>query len=251
MLEKKKVEKKEVGKRELDKKELDKKKLKKSELEKSRINKELQNKVNLDKRKKLFLKIFNAAKKTYGKNTKRLAGEGWEKDWQLLFATMMSAQTKDETTIPVSIDLFKKYSSLNKIANEKEENILLIIRRVNYNRTKAKNLKMAAKFILDNYSGIVPETIDDLILIPGVGRKTANLVLGELHDAKAICVDTHVHRISNVLGIVKTKTPKETELELQKVAPTKYWNKINRLFVLWGKETSGNDSEKLLKKIGL
>ncbi|MGV8169277.1 MAG: endonuclease III domain-containing protein [Candidatus Nanoarchaeia archaeon] len=206
---------------------------------------------DLEKRKELFLKIFNAAKKTYGKNTKRLAGEGWEQDWHLLFATMMSAQTKDETTIPAAENLFKKYNSLKKISAEKEERILEVIRKVNYNRTKAKNIKAAAKYLIENHKEKVPENIEELILIPGVGRKTANLVLGELHNKEAICVDTHVHRISNVLGLVKTNTPEQTEQELQKVAPKKYWNQINRLFVLWGKETPGRDKEKLLKKIGL
>ncbi len=206
---------------------------------------------NLDARKELFLKVFNAAKKTYGKSTKRLAGEGWEKEWHLLFATMLSAQTRDELTIPVAEELFRKYSSLELIGKEHEEKILDVIRRVNYNRTKAKNLVAAANYIIENYEGKVPKNIDDLVLIPGVGRKTANLVLGELHNADAICVDTHVHRISNVLGIVKTKTPEQTEYELQIVAPKKYWNQINRLFVLWGKETPGQDPKKLLKKIGL
>ncbi|MGV8162465.1 MAG: endonuclease III domain-containing protein [Candidatus Nanoarchaeia archaeon] len=212
---------------------------------------DLEKRNDYENKKKLFMKIFLAAEKTYGKSTKRLAGEGWEKDWQLLFATMMSAQTRDEITIPVSEELFKKYGSLKKIAEEREEKIFEVIRKVNYNRTKAKNLKAAAKFILENYKGKVPENIDDLILIPGVGRKTANLVLGELHNSEAICVDTHVHRISNVLGIVNTKTPEQTEREIQRVAPKKYWNKLNRLFVLWGKETPGNDKDKLLRKIGL
>ena len=205
----------------------------------------------LDKRKKLFLRIFFAAEKKYGESTKRLAGEGWEKDWQLLFATMMSAQTKDETTIPAAESLFKKYNSLKKISLASEEEILLIIKKVNYNRTKAKNIKATAGVLINDFRGVVPKSIDELVKLPGVGRKTANLVLGELHDMETICVDTHVHRISNVLGIVKTKTPAQTEQELMKVAPKKYWNRINRLFVLWGKETPGKEEKKLLQKINL
>jgi endonuclease III len=204
-----------------------------------------------EKRKELFLKVFAAAKRTYGKSTKRLAGEGWKKDWHLLFATMLSAQTKDETTIPAAEDLFRKYPSLEALGRESEGEILEAIRKVNYNRTKAKNIRAAANFLVTEYSGKVPGGIESLIRIPGVGRKTANLVLGELHNADAICVDTHVHRISNVLGLVSTKTPEQTEKELEKIAPRKYWNQINRLFVLWGKETPGRDREKLLRKIGL
>jgi endonuclease-3 len=206
---------------------------------------------DLNERKKLFMKIFLSAKRKYDKNTKRLAGEGWEKDWQLLFATMMSAQTKDETTIPAAEELFKKFNSLNKISSASEEEILRIIRKVNYNKTKAKHIKESARVLLKIYNGKVPNNIDELITLPGVGRKTANLILGELHNSEAICVDTHVHRISNVLCLVKTKTPAETEKELMKIAPKKYWNQINRLFVLWGKETSGRDRNKLLEKINL
>jgi endonuclease-3 len=198
-----------------------------------------------------FLRIFLAAKNHYSKSSKRLAGEGWEKDWHLLFATMLSAQTRDETTIPVAESLFKKHDSLEKIKNAAEEDIFHVIKRVNYNRTKAKNIKSAAKFLLDDYHGKVPDDVESLVLIPGVGRKTANLVLGELFKKDAVCVDTHVHRISNVLGFVNTKTPQETEKELMKLVPKKYWNQINRIFVLWGKETPGRDKEKLLAKIGL
>lgn len=206
---------------------------------------------NLERRKKLFISIFLAAKSKYEKSTKRLAGEGWSKDWELLFATMMSAQTKDETTIPTAEELFKNFNSLKKISSASEQELLNIIKKVNYNKTKAKNIRAAANILIHNYNGKVPDRIEELIKLPGVGRKTANLVLGEIHNTEAICVDTHVHRISNVLGIVKTKTPAETEQELMKVAPKIYWNQINRLFVLWGKEVPGRDAGKLLGKISL
>ena len=82
-----------------------------------------------------------------------------------------------------------------------------------------------------------------------MGRKTANLVLAEIHSKDAICVDTHVHRFSNVLGLVTTKTPHETEIALQKIAPRDYWSKINRIFVLWGKDVRGRDKKRLLNKL--
>ena len=119
---------------------------------------------------------------------------------------------------------------------------------MNYNNTKAKNVISAAKYILENNKK-VPNSLDKLLKIPGVGRKTANLVLSEVYKKDTITIDTHCHRVANVIGLVKTRTPHETELELQKIAPKKYWSKINRLFVLWGKEVPGKNKERLLKKL--
>ena len=120
---------------------------------------------------------------------------------------------------------------------------------MNYNRTKSKHVIAAAKFILKEFSGRIPDDIDELVKIPGVGRKTANLVLSEVHKKDAICVDTHVHRISNVLGLVKTKTPDQTEQVLRKTVPKRHWSRINRLFVLWGKNVPGRDKKRLLKAL--
>ena len=103
--------------------------------------------------------------------------------------------------------------------------------------------------MIDNFDGKTPDNIDELLKIPGVGRKTANLIITEVHNKDGICVDTHVHRISNVLGLVKTKTPHQTEEELKKIAPREYWSRINRIFVLWGKDVSGRDKRKLMEKI--
>lgn len=206
---------------------------------------------DLRRRKALFLKVFKAAEKCYGRSTKRLAGEGWDLDWQLLFAVMMSAQTRDETAVSSAEELYRKYKTLEEISSADENDILRVIQRVNYNRTKARNIVASAKVLISSHGGKVPSSIHKLVELPGVGRKTANLILGELHQMNAICVDTHVHRISNVLGIVHTKTPFQTETELMKVAPKKYWNKINRLFVLWGKEVPGRDKNRLLSRIGL
>ena len=200
-------------------------------------------------KKKYFLAIFKKAQKKYGSSNKRLAGEGWKTDWQILIVTIMSAQSRDETTIPIAEELFKKYSTLEKLAHTKYKDIFSIFKKLNYNKTKAKNVIAAAKFILYNYNGKVPDKIEELIKIPGVGRKTANLVLSEVHGKDAICVDTHVHRLSNILDLVKTKTPEQTEKELEKIIPKKYWGKVNRIFVLWGKEVPGRDKKKLLEKL--
>ncbi|MEK6911103.1 MAG: endonuclease III [Nanoarchaeota archaeon] len=197
-------------------------------------------------KKEYFLDIFHKAEKKYGKSEKRLAGEGWEYDWQLIVTTIMSAQSRDETTIPIAEGLFRKYASLDKLANANYEDVLQLLRSLNYNRTKSKNIIACAKMLVTDFNGKVPDNIDELVKLPGVGRKTANLVLGELHSKDAICVDVHVHRISNAIGLVKTKNPTETELALQKIAPKNLWSRINRIFVLWGKSVRGYDKKNIL-----
>jgi len=200
-------------------------------------------------RKKYFLEIYKKAIKKYGSYSKRLAAEGWNSNWKTLIAIMMSAQSRDETTILIAKTLFKKYSTLNSLAKANVSDVKNIFGSLNYNNTKAKNVVNTSRIILKRYKGKVPNNLERLMELPGVGRKTANLVLSEIYGKDAICIDTHCHRISNVLGLVKTKTPYETELELQKIAPKKYWNKINRLFVLWGKEVSGRDKNKLINHL--
>lgn len=198
-----------------------------------------------------FIEIFSKAEKHYGPSSKRLAGEGWKEDWMTLVATILSAQTRDETTIPVAEALFKRYNKVDKLAKAKLSDIENSIRRINFYKNKSKNIIGAAKWLVDNgyKDGSVPDTIEELIKMPGVGRKTANLIIAEVHNKDGICVDTHVHRISNVFGFVKTKNPKETEFALMKIAPKKYWSRINRIFVLWGKEVRGRDKKKFLEKL--
>src|SRR3989338_7499995 len=188
-------------------------------------------------RKDYFLSIFKLARKKYDKLDRRLAAENWKQDWQTLIATLMSAQSRDETTIPIAENLFKKYPTLTKLAKANYKDVLKIFKSLNYNRTKAKHVIEAAKYIMQEYGGTVPESIEALTAIPGVGRKTANVVRSEVHNSAAIGVDTHVHRISNVL-------------ELVKIIPHKYRSKVNRIFVLWGKDVPGRDKAKLLRSIG-
>jgi len=196
-----------------------------------------------------FLEIFNKAEKKYGPSSKRLAGDNWEKDWQTLIATILSAQTRDETTIPAAEALFKKYPTLEKLSKAKYEDVLNAISKVNFKYTKAKNVINSAKYLIENYDGKVPDNIDELIKLPGVGRKTANLVITEVHSKDGLCVDTHVFAICNILGFTKAKNPAETEMQLKEFVPKKYWSRINRLFVLWGKDVPRKTREKLLKKL--
>ena len=199
--------------------------------------------------RKEFLKILKKLEKKYGSFNKRLAADGWDSSWKTLIATILSAQSRDETTIPIAENLFKKYNSLERLSRAKNKDVFKILKSINYNKTKTKNVINASKYILENYKGKIPDNMEDLIKIPGVGRKTANLVLTEVHDKDGITVDTHVHRLSNVLGLVKTKNPTETEFALMKVIPRKHWYRINRLFVLWGKEIRGRDKNKFLKSL--
>ena len=194
-----------------------------------------------------FLKIFQKASRKYAKSQKRLAADGWPYPWQTLITTILSAQSRDETTIPIAENLYKKYPTLEELADARYEDVLSIFQGLNYNRTKARHAIAAAKYLIKEHSAIVPESVEDLVCIPGVGRKTANLVACEIYSKEGVCVDTHVHRLSNVLGLVETKNPHQTEKELRKIAPRKYWSRINRLFVLWGKDVPGYDKKRLLK----
>ena len=203
----------------------------------------------MNQKTKLFLQIFHKAQNKFSSSKKRLAGEGWKHDWQTLITTILSAQSRDETTIPIAKALFKKYPTLKSLANAPLAQIQHSLKSINYYKTKSKNVKATAQLLIKKFSSKIPETIEELTTLPGVGRKTANLVITEIHKKPGICVDTHVHRISNVLGLVKTKSPHETELSLQKIAPKKYWSKINRLFVLWGKAVPGRDKKKILNKL--
>ena len=198
---------------------------------------------------KLFLSIFHKAERKYSRSSKRLAAEGWENDWQTLIATIYSAQSRDETTIPVMEKAFNVFPTLESYANSPFSRLMSLTKKINYYKTKSRNSKATAQLLLSKFNGKVPDTIEQLITLPGVGRKTANLILSEIHNKDGICVDTHVHRLSNVLGLVKTKTPHETEIELEKIAPKKYWSKINRLFVLWGKEVRGRDKNQFLNHL--
>lgn len=205
--------------------------------------------MDLASRREYFLKIWRLAYAKYSKSSKRLAGEGWGEDWQLLITTMLSAQNRDEVTIPVAEDFFKKFSSLKMIDDASLGDIIKSIKSINYNVTKARHIKDAVRVLIERYNSRVPRSKEDLLLLKGVGIKTANLVLAELFNDQEICVDTHVHRIANVFGFVKTSSPVETEVALKEVVPRRYWNKINRIFVLWGQDVRGYCVDDFLLKL--
>ncbi|MEM3965606.1 MAG: endonuclease III, partial [Thermoplasmata archaeon] len=132
--------------------------------------------------------------------------------------------------------LFEKYSDLESLSNADPVDLENLLKPIGFYREKAKRIKEIARLLLEKYDGKVPSERDLLIQLPGVGQKTANIVLSVCFDKKYIAVDTHVHRISNRLGWVNTKRPEDTEKELMKILDKKYWNMINSLFVEFGKK---------------
>jgi len=154
--------------------------------------------------------------------------------FSILIGTILSARTRDENTTKIVKLLFSKYKNPKQLANAKLKDIETIIKPIGFYHVKAKRIIGVAKIIDSKYRGKVPQNIEDLVDLPGVGRKTANCVLVYAFDKPAIPVDIHVHRISNRLGLVNTKTPEETETELMKKIPKKYWLDINDTFVMYG-----------------
>ena len=153
--------------------------------------------------------------------------------FKILIGTVLSARTKDENTTKAVRDLFKVYSTPQKLAKAKVKDVEKIIKSVGFYHVKSRRIIEVANIILTKYHGKVPPDMDKLVEIPGVGRKTANCVLVYAFEKPAIPVDTHVHRISNRLGLVDTKTPEDTEMELRKKIPKKYWLPINNTFVMY------------------
>ena len=154
--------------------------------------------------------------------------------FSILIGTILSARTKDESTTKVVKVLFSKYKNAKELANAKLKDIEKIIKSIGFYHVKSKRIIKVAKIIDKKYKGIVPDDLDSLVALPGVGRKTANCVLVYAFEKPAIPVDIHVHRISNRLGLVKTKNPEETELELMEKIDKKYWIEINDTFVMYG-----------------
>lgn len=153
----------------------------------------------------------------------------------LLISTVLSQRTRDEVTIPTSQRLFSVLDTPEKMATADVDEIQELIRDVGFYKVKSQRLIDISRMLLNEYEGIVPDDINELVKLPGVGRKTANCVLNYAFDKDVIAVDTHVHRISNRMGLVETDTPEETEIELEKVVPKEMWKEINGLMVLFGK----------------
>jgi endonuclease-3 len=158
-----------------------------------------------------------------------------EDPFHVLIGTLLSARTQDATTAAASARLFRAARTPRAMAALRVKRIERLIYPVSFYRHKAKHVKATSRILVDRFGGSVPATMEELLTLPGVGRKTANLVLIlAFKSARNICVDTHVHRISNRLGWVKTKTPDETEQALYTATSAEWWPSMNLYLVTWG-----------------
>jgi len=165
---------------------------------------------------------------------KGLQTEEHHDPFKILIGTILSARTRDEITTKVVNNLFRKFKNAKALAKADIEEIKTIIHSIGFYNIKAKRIKEVSQLIVERFNGEVPDDIQKLLELPGVGRKTANCVLVYGFNKAAIPVDIHVHRISNRLGLVNTKTPEETEIELGRILAKKYWLKLNDTFVMYG-----------------
>lgn len=180
-----------------------------------------------------FEKVFTVFKKNY----QLVPLEVFGKDpYKTLVSTLLSSRTNDDTTLKASRRLFSKAKDVNTLSKLDIKTIEKLIYPVGFYKTKSKHLKQLSNILITKHRGKVPMTRSVLVTLPGVGRKTANLVLNRAFGIPSIAVDTHVHKISNLLGWIKTKSPEKTEIELMKILPKKYWSEINRLFVSIGRQ---------------
>lgn len=159
----------------------------------------------------------------------------YKKDpYRVLISCILSLRTKDETTASAGRRLFKAAHAPRTMLRLTAQRIQRLIYPVGFYRNKSRSIREISRRIIADFSGKVPHTFEELLSLPGVGPKTANLVLGLGFGIPAICVDTHVHRISNRLGWVRTKTPGETEYALRKLIPERYWIRLNTFLVAFG-----------------
>ena len=179
--------------------------------------------------------------------------------FQHLVFAILSARTRDEQTVKAATNLFRVANTPEKLAELPEEEIASLIKAAGFYKNKAKSLKAMAKILVEEYDSKVPDSYDELTKLPGVGRKTANVVLAHAFNKSAIAVDTHVHRISNRLGLVKTEKPEETEEELKKIVPKELWKRVNTVLVAFGQTVckpikplcSECPVEKFCQKVGI
>lgn len=158
-----------------------------------------------------------------------------ENDWQLLIATQLSAQCTDNRVNKVTPDLFKQFPSVQAFADADVHDIEEAVHSTGFYRNKAKNIKKCCQLILSEHNGKLPINMDDLIKLPGVGRKTANVVLGHMYNIPAVVVDTHVKRISNKLGFTELKDPVKIEFDLMGKLPKEHWLRYNTQIIAHGR----------------
>ena len=159
----------------------------------------------------------------------------YEKDYELLFATRLAAQCTDERVNKVTPTLYSRYPSLEALAEAKLEDVEEIIRSCGFFHTKAKDIIAASRMLLDDFGGVVPDNMDDLLKLPGVGRKTANIILGDVYHKPAVVTDTHCIRLANRMGLAVGKEPYKVELQLAGIIPPEKQSDFCHRLVLHGR----------------
>jgi len=154
--------------------------------------------------------------------------------FRVLVCALLSTRTRDKTTSEVCRRFFERIRSPEDVLNTPVHELERLLYPVGFYRNKARQLKAISRRIVENFGGRVPHRLEDLLTMPGVGRKVANLVLSKGFGIPALCVDTHVHRIANRWCLVRTKTPEQTEKALREILPEELWGKVNRLLVAFG-----------------
>lgn len=188
-----------------------------------------------------FSKIISLMQSTLRKNNlvrptalKNLQTQEDGDPYKILIGTILSARTRDETTTQVIKMLFSEFKNPDELSRADLKDIKKLIQKIGFYNVKATRIKEVSKILVEKYNTKVPSNLEDLLTFPGVGRKTANCVLVYGFRKPAIPVDIHVHRISNRIGIVNTKKPEETEIDLQKTIDRRYWIGVNETFVTFG-----------------
>lgn len=188
--------------------------------------------LNKDKSKE----IVKILKKRYGKEIPLYLHYHKNKPYEFLFAVMMSAQCTDARVNIVTNDLYKKYDTLHKFANVKQKELEMDIHSVGFYHNKAKNIIACARMLITDFNSKIPKDFDDLVKLPGVGRKTASVVISHLYGIPAMAVDTHVARISNILFNLNTKDVREIEEKLKEIVAKKDWQLWNTHIIALGRE---------------
>lgn len=187
----------------------------------------------LEEKRRRVLKIIGLLEKEFPDPRTEL---NYTTPLELLVAVMLSAQATDKGVNKATPALFKRYRTAEDYANADLDELIGYVKSINYNRTKAKNIKNAARMLVEKYGSQVPKTMAEMITLPGVARKTANVVLGSAYGlAEGIAVDTHVTRVTQRLGLTDEKDPKKIEQDLMKVVPKERWIDYSHLIILLGR----------------
>lgn len=197
-----------------------------------------------------IIKILQVKTKDMPPTMSIILSKEYNKDpFVILISCLLSLRSRDIQTLPVSRKLFELVRSPQELLNLPDQKIEEIIYKLGYYRQKTRILKSVCRELIDRFASKVPQSFEDLLSIKGIGPKTANLVMADAYNEPAICVDTHVHRLANLFGLVNTKTPAKTEIELKKIVPQEYWREINQLFVVWGQNTGRGKKSTVMSQL--